>query len=108
MLHLGLEQEILAWLPASGSYRQVTAEEGRVLGFVQSPDRRTIVYVRAGRLVREPERRPRCARCHCEGSIWPPWRSVPAVPIAGDVVELRVEAPAGDRARLRLDSGAGR
>jgi hypothetical protein len=51
-LHLGLNQEIFAWLPATGRYRQVSVEDGRVLAFVRSPDGRTLVYVRAGKLLR--------------------------------------------------------
>jgi hypothetical protein len=52
VLHLGLNQEIFAWFPATGGYRQVTAENGRVLAFARSPDRRRVVYARASQLVR--------------------------------------------------------
>ncbi len=52
VLALGLQQEIFAWLPATGRTLQVTAEDGRVLALAQSHDRRKVVYVRAGRLVR--------------------------------------------------------
>jgi hypothetical protein len=52
VLVLGMNQEIYAWLPRSGRYLPVTAEDGRVLAFVQSPDGHRIVFVRAGRLVR--------------------------------------------------------
>jgi hypothetical protein len=52
VLHLGLNQEIFAWFPATGRYRQVTAEDGRVLAFVRSSDGRSVVFVRAGKLVR--------------------------------------------------------
>ena len=54
VLVLGMNQEIYAWLPRAGRYLPVTAENGRVLAFVQSPDGRRIVLVRAGRLVRTP------------------------------------------------------
>ena len=54
VLVLGMNQEIYAWLPHSGRYLPITAEDGRVLAFVQSPDGRRIVFVRAGRLVRTP------------------------------------------------------
>jgi len=54
VLVLGLNQEIFAWQPGSGRFLQVTDEDGRVLAFVQSPDGRKLVFVRAGRLVRSP------------------------------------------------------
>jgi hypothetical protein len=56
VLHLGLEQEIFAWDPRSGRIRQVTAEDGRVLGFVASADGQALFYLRAGKLVRDPGR----------------------------------------------------
>jgi len=56
VLHLGLEQEIFAWDPRSGRIRQVTAEDGRVLGFVASTDGQALFYLRAGKLVRDPGR----------------------------------------------------
>jgi len=54
ILVLGMNQEIFAWLPRSGRYLPLTAEDGRVLAFVESSDGRRIVFVRAGRLVRMP------------------------------------------------------
>jgi hypothetical protein len=106
VLYLGLEQEILAWLPASGTYRQVTAEEGRVLGFVQSPDGRTVVYVRAGRLVREPGRKPRLRALSLRRLDLSTMALGPEVPIPADVVELRVEPPAADStSRVVIDTG---
>jgi hypothetical protein len=55
VLVLGLNQEIFAWLPATGRYRQVTSDDGRVLAALRSLDGRTVVYVRAGKLVREAQ-----------------------------------------------------
>jgi hypothetical protein len=52
VLVLGMNQEIYTWLPRSGRYLPMTAEDGRVLALVESPDGRRIVFVRAGRLVR--------------------------------------------------------
>jgi hypothetical protein len=52
ILVLAMNQEIYAWLPHSGRFLPLTAEDGRVLAFVRSPDGRRIVFVRAGRLVR--------------------------------------------------------
>jgi hypothetical protein len=52
ILVLGVNQEIYAWLPRAGRFLPITAEDGRVLAFVKSPDGRRVVFVRAGRLVR--------------------------------------------------------
>jgi hypothetical protein len=54
VLVLGLSQEIFAWIPETGRYLQVTAEDGRVLAYAVSPDRRRIALLLAGKLVRSP------------------------------------------------------
>lgn len=51
-LVLALNQEIFAWLPRTGRYLQVTHEDGRVLAFVQSADKRRVAYLLAGKLSR--------------------------------------------------------
>ena len=53
-LLLSLSQEIFAWNPETGRYLQVTAEDGHVLGFVRSADRRRVVYILGGKLMRAP------------------------------------------------------
>jgi hypothetical protein len=109
VLYLGLEQEILAWLPASGTYRQVTAEEGRVLGFVQSADGQTVVYVRAGRLVREPGRRPTLRALSLRRLDLPTMALGPEVPVPGDVLAVQVKPPAADASvQVVLDRGSTR
>jgi hypothetical protein len=52
VLVLGMNQEVFAWVPETGRYLQVTADDGRVLAMAQSPDGKRLAYVRAGRLVR--------------------------------------------------------
>jgi hypothetical protein len=52
-LVLALNQEIFAWLPRTGRYLQVTSEDGRVLAFVQSADKRRVAYLLAGKLIRD-------------------------------------------------------
>jgi hypothetical protein len=52
VLVLGLHQEVFAWSPATGRYRQLTAEDGRVLAFAPSLDRNRLLYVTAEKLVR--------------------------------------------------------
>jgi hypothetical protein len=52
VLVLGLNQEIFAWLPETGRFFQVTAEDGRVLAFAVAADGRRIAYVLGGKVVR--------------------------------------------------------
>jgi hypothetical protein len=52
VLVLGPRQEIFAWSAATGRYRQLTTEEGRVLALGRSADGRRIAYVTAEKLVR--------------------------------------------------------
>jgi len=54
VLLLSLNQEIFAWSAETGRYFQVTAEDGHVLGFVRSADKRRVAYLVGGKLVREP------------------------------------------------------
>jgi hypothetical protein len=52
-LLLSLNQELFSWNPETGRYFQVTAEDGHVLGFVRSADKRRVAYLVGGKLVRE-------------------------------------------------------
>jgi hypothetical protein len=49
---LNPHQEVFAYLPETGRFRQLTAEDGHVLMVVRSPDRRRIVYFTAQKLIR--------------------------------------------------------
>lgn len=49
---LNPHQEVYAFLPSTGLYRQLTSEDGRVLAMAPTPDRRRVVYVTADRLIR--------------------------------------------------------
>jgi hypothetical protein len=49
---LNPHQEIFAFLPGTGLYRQLTNEDGRVLAMLRTPDRRRVVYVTAEKLIR--------------------------------------------------------
>ncbi len=49
---LNPHQELYAYAPATGQYRQLTADDGRVLLVARSPDRRRAVYVTAEKLFR--------------------------------------------------------
>ena len=107
---LGPRQEIFAWTPATNRYRQVTSTDGRVLGMLQSRDRRHLLYVTAEKLVRG------------DGGAPPALRGVvlhrldlsalaEAAPIAlpGDVTRLQLHAGPAATFRLRVagDRAAG-
>jgi hypothetical protein len=49
---LNAHQEVFAYLPQTGRFRQLTAEDGHVLAMVRSADRRRITYVKALKLIR--------------------------------------------------------
>ncbi len=49
---LNPHQEVYAFLPTTGRFRQLTNEDGRVLGLLPTPDHRRIVYVTAEKLIR--------------------------------------------------------
>jgi hypothetical protein len=49
---LNPHQEVFAFLPATGLYRQLTSEDGRVLAMLRTPDRRRVVFVTAEKLIR--------------------------------------------------------
>lgn len=49
---LNPHQEVFAFTPSTGRYRQLTAEDGHVVAVALAPDRRQIVYVTAAKLVR--------------------------------------------------------
>ena len=60
---LNPHQEVYAFLPATGRFRQLTAEDGRVLAMVAAPDRRRIALRHRGEAGRGPDgRRPGAAR----------------------------------------------
>jgi hypothetical protein len=50
---LGPHQELFAWSPTTNRFRQLTTEDGRVLGFLSSTDRRHVLYLTAEKLVRK-------------------------------------------------------
>jgi hypothetical protein len=54
VLVLGLNQELFVWLPKTGRYLQVTAEDGHVLTYAVSGDGQRVAYLLASKLVRSP------------------------------------------------------
>jgi hypothetical protein len=49
---LNPHQEVYAFLPETGRFRQLTIEDGRVLAMVATADHRRVVYVTADKLIR--------------------------------------------------------
>jgi hypothetical protein len=92
VLVLALNQEIFAWLPATGRYRQITAEDGRVLAAARSDDGRTVVYVRAGKLVRG-QGAPRLRGLSLRRLDVPTMTLSAPIDLPGDAQELSLRAP---------------
>lgn len=102
VLTLGLHQEIFAWLPRTGRYRQVTADDGRVLAFARTSDGRALVYVRGGKLVRSAGA-PALLRALALVRLDLTTMSAAApVEIPGDVAALELWPLAGGGAELRV------
>jgi hypothetical protein len=93
---LSLAQEIFAYLPETGAFRQVTSEDGRVLAMTASGDARSIVWVRAGKLVRQPGRPPVLRALALRRLEVATMTLGPPVVIPGDVARLELRSdPAG-------------
>lgn len=109
VLVLGLNQEIFAWLPVTGQYRQVTAEDGRVLAFVRSPDGRKIAYVRAGKLVRPSSASGRASLRGLSLRVLDltSMTSTPPVPVDGDLTSLELWFANSSAAELRIEDASG-
>jgi hypothetical protein len=107
VLVLGLNQEIFAWLPRTGRFRQVTADDGRVLAFTRSSDRRTVIYVRAGKLVRKGASPPLLRGLSLRRLDVASMTLDAPVPLPDDIATLELwPAPAG-AAELRVVGPAG-
>jgi hypothetical protein len=94
VLHLGLEQEIFAWDPRTGSVRQVTADDGRVVGFVAPTDGQTLFYLRAGKVVRTPGQPDRLRDLSLRRLDLASMSLTSPLRLPGDVQQLQL-APAG-------------
>jgi len=115
VLVLGMNQEIYAWLPRSGRFLPITAEDGRVLAFVKSPDGRRVVFVRAGRLIRTAGQPDLLRGLGLRQLDLSSMALGPVVELSGDVrqltmwfsggggVEMEVVRPAGTLDRFRFD-----
>jgi hypothetical protein len=109
VLVLGLNQELFAWLPATGRYRQVTSDDGRVLAALRSADGRTVVYVRSGKLVRGADGPGRLRGLALRRLEVATMTLGPPVELAGDLEEVSLgPPPPGSDAVARVRVRAGR
>jgi hypothetical protein len=114
-LVLGLSQELFAWIPRTGRYLQVSAEDGRVLAVAVSADRKHAAYVLAGRLVREQGKLPVLRELSVRVLEVPTMTLGPKVALPGDVrqvqlwyaqaPEMRIIDAEGERKSVRLANG---
>jgi TPR repeat len=107
ILVLATNQEIYAWLPRSGRFLPLTAEDGRVLAFVKSPDGRRIVFVRAGRLVRGAGQADLLRGLSVRQLDLASMVLGPVVAIAGDVRQLTLWPAGRDSVELEVAGVAG-
>jgi hypothetical protein len=94
---LNPHQEAYAFLPETGLFRQLTAEDGRVIALVRSADRRRITYVTAEKLVRNRASGEVALRGVAIGELTlSTMASAPPLHVEGDVRKLGIaELPAG-------------
>jgi hypothetical protein len=102
-------QEVWAFVPRTGRYRQITAEDGHVLLLARSPDGRRIAYVTAEKLVRGAGDRDVALRGVAVHELTLASMSGPAAArVDGDVRRLEIAAGArGFVYRIDGDKGTG-
>jgi len=90
VLVLGLHQEVYAWSPVTARYRQISAEDGRVIAVARSSDRRRILYVTAEKLVRHPAAPTTLRGVALRALALPTMAAGAPVAIDGDVSRLAI------------------
>jgi hypothetical protein len=104
-LLLSLNQEVFAWNPESGRYFQVTAEDGHVLGFVRSADRRRVAYLVGGKLFRNQGQADVLRGLSLRVLEIPSMTLGPAVSIPEDVRQVELSFAASPEILVRGPSG---
>jgi hypothetical protein len=100
---LNPRQEVYAFLPTTGLYRQLTNEDGRVLAVLRSPDRRRIVYVTADKLIRGANADDLALRGVAISELTLATMSAePSIKIAGDVRRIEI-AMVGAMTTFKID-----
>jgi hypothetical protein len=87
---LNPHQEVYAFIPETGRFRQLTAEDGRVLAFARSKDRRRIMYATADKLVRGPGTSVVLRGVSLHELTLATMTSAPPISIEGDVRRLEM------------------
>jgi hypothetical protein len=107
---LNPHQEVFAFTPSTGLYRQLTAEDGHVVAVALAPDRRRIVYVTAGKLVRGTKADAVALDGVALGELTLATMTAdPAIPIAGAVRRLEIAGtPHGFAYRIEGERTNGR
>ena len=105
-LVLGPHQEIFAWSPRTLRYRQLSAEEGRVLAVARSSDGRRIAYVTAEKLIRGSDKAVSLRGVVVKELELGTLASVGAAPVEGAVRRLEI-LTVGPRFAYRIDRGSG-
>jgi hypothetical protein len=107
---LNPHQEAFAFLPATRRYRQLTAEDGRVLAAARSPDGKRVAFVTAEKLIRGAAPGDVALRGVALGELTLGTMSIsPLVRVDGDVRALAIEAGArGFVYRIDRDHQSGR
>jgi hypothetical protein len=90
VLVLGLAQEIFAWIPETGRYFQLTAEDGRVLALARSADGNRVAYLLAGKLIRLPGQTALLRGLSLRVLDVPTMSQTKSVAIPGDVGRVRL------------------
>jgi len=106
VLVLGLNQEAFAWVPETGRFLQLTAEDGKVLALAVSDSGQRMVYVLGGKLVRAPGR-PDLLR-GLSVRVLDLATSTPGkpIPLPGDVAKVQLSYAAHPTVRLFGESSA--
>jgi hypothetical protein len=107
---LNPHQEVFAFLPATRRYRQLTAEDGRVLAAARSPDGKRVAFVTAEKLIRGAAPNDVSLRGVALGELTLATMSMsPLVRVDDDVRALAIEAGArGFVYRIDRDHQSGR
>jgi hypothetical protein len=107
---LNPHQEVYAFTPSSGRFRQLTAEDGHVLAVARTPDRRRFLYVTGEKLVRgaRPDDLALEGVALHELTL-ATMTTAPPIPIAGSLRRLEISAtPRGLALRIDGDRAGGR
>src|SRR5213075_894415 len=100
---LNPHQEVYAFLPATGRFRQLTNEDGRVLAMMTAPYGHRIVYVTADKLIRGAKEGDLALRGVALHELTlATMTAEPPINIDGDVRRVEI-APVGLMTAFRID-----